>query len=110
MIWLALALCLSAWVLLCLAMDRHYAQVYKASRSNRHSIRTARILGWITLVVSFALAILARGWAHGPLYWLGGLTAAGTVVGTWLLPYWPRALIPAAWLLPLLALAAWLLS
>ena len=109
MIWLALALCLSAWTLLCLAMDRHYAQIYAAPRSSRHRIRTMRTLGWMVLALSFVLAVLASGWAHGPLYWLGGLTIAGAAVGAWLLPYWPRALVPAAWLLPLLAAVVWIL-
>lgn len=73
---------------LCLAMDRHHRQVI--GRAPRRGIVVAlRLAGATALVLSFAAAVAADGWALGPVAWFGGLTAAGLVL-ILLLPYRPR--------------------
>lgn len=96
-----------ALLALCLAMDRHHAQILhdKPGRSLRLLLRFA---GWSLLALALWLCSLAWGWAIGPVAWFGLLSAAALAL-VFLLPYAPRF---AAWLIvvgPLLALPPFLL-
>ncbi len=73
---------------LCLAMDRHHRQVVgRAVRPG--SALALRLAAGVALVLSFAAAVAADGWAFGPVAWFGVLTAAGLGL-ILLLPYRPR--------------------
>lgn len=110
MIWLALALSYSGFTALCLAMEKHQLELYGKDRASPQRIRMLRVLGWLLLAIAFALCVAVRGWAIGPVQWLGALTAGAAVLALWLLPYRPKAIVPAALAAPavgaLLALLA----
>jgi hypothetical protein len=54
--------------------------------------------------------VAARGWAIGPVLWLGTLTLSAVVLVLGLLPYRPQAIAPLAWSAPVVAgvLRVWL--
>jgi hypothetical protein len=104
-IWLALALSYSGFSALCLAMEKHHLELYGKDRTSPQRMQLLRGLGWLLLAVAFGLSVAARGWAIGPVQWLGALTAGAVVLALWLLPYRPKAIVPAALAAPVVGLA-----
>ena len=106
-LYLVFFVCYGGMLGLCLAMDRHHAQILHGRP--RPQVRTAlRAGGWLLLGVALWLCTLAWGWAVGPVAWFGLLSAAALGLA-FLLPYAPRF---AAWLAllgPLLTLPPFLL-
>ncbi|KAB7769736.1 DUF3325 domain-containing protein [Xanthomonas maliensis] len=103
-----LALNFSALVALCLAMDKHHVEV-RARTPTTAGAKRLRALGWLVLLLAFALAVHAQGWGIGSLLWLGTLTATAALLALWLLPYRRRLIVPAAVAAPLLAAVTTLL-
>jgi hypothetical protein len=98
--------CYAGWFALCLAMDRHHAQVLHGKPPHSRP-QLLRRLGWTLLGVALWLCTRTWGWAIGPVAWLGLLSAAAMGL-VFLLPYAPRF---AAWLVvigPLLTLPPFL--
>ncbi|GHH54119.1 MAG: DUF3325 domain-containing protein [Gammaproteobacteria bacterium] len=110
MIWLALALSYSGFAALCLAMEKHQLELYGKDRAGPRRMRALRAAGWLLLSVAFALCVVARGWAVGTVQWLGALTAGAAVLALWLLPYRPRAIVPAALAAPAVGMLLALLA
>lgn len=104
---LVLALVFSAFVALCLSMEKHQMDLHGAARASAPVMHRLSMAGWALTVCAFVVAVLARGWAIGPLLWLGAMTLSGIVVTFGLLPYRPRWLKPAALVMPVLALGLW---
>ncbi len=99
---LLLALNFSGFAALCLAMDKHQLKLRGRLLGTARS-RQLRVLGWLLLCVTFALAVHAQGWGIGAVLWLGTLTASAAVLSLWLLPYRRGAIVPAAVAAPVLA-------
>ncbi len=102
MMLLALGLSFAAFTALSLAMEKHQREL------QRGAARTSlwRWLGWGLLALAFAVCVADHGWAAGPVLWLGALTAAGLLLAFGLYPYRPRWIVPLAWALPVIGLAA----
>ncbi|XUP37280.1 DUF3325 domain-containing protein (plasmid) [Xanthomonas axonopodis pv. vasculorum] len=99
---LLLALNFSGLAVLCLAMDKHQQELCGLLLGTARS-RQLRVVGWLLLCLSFALAVHAQGWGIGTVLWLGTLTATAAVLSLWLLPYRRGAVVPAAVAAPVLA-------
>ena len=61
---LLLALNFSGFAALCLAMEKHQHEVRGRALGMTRS-RQLRALGWLLLLVTFALAVSAQGWGIG---------------------------------------------
>jgi Protein of unknown function (DUF3325) len=98
---IAFALTLAAMTILCVAMDKHSAQVWgrKPSTTQRVSLR---VLGWMLLAAACAFCVQAFGVGIGLVMWFGLLNVAGLLLA-FLLPYRPR-LLP--WIAAAVATAA----
>jgi len=107
---LALALAFSGLVALCLSMEKHQLDLHGGKRAGTAAMRRLRWTGWSLTMAAFAVAVAARGWTIGPLWWLGAMTVSGAVISFGLLPYRPRWVKPAALALPVIALVAMLLT
>ncbi|WDS37888.1 DUF3325 domain-containing protein [Pseudoxanthomonas sp.] len=107
---LAIALAFSSFVALCLSMEKHQMDLHGADRAGPAVMRRLRWAGWALTLAAFAVAVAARGWTIGPLWWLGAMTASGAVITFGLLPYRPRWVKPAALALPVIALVSMLLT
>jgi hypothetical protein len=107
---LAFALAFSAFVALCLSMEKHQMDLHGAKRADVAAMRRLRWAGWALTVAAFVVAIIARGWTIGPLWWLGTMTVSGIAITYGLLPYRPRWITPAALALPVVALVSMLLT
>jgi len=85
--WMTMALCFSGWLCLCLAMPKHYKQVW---RHERPALRQV-LKGWgvVSLCLSFVASVRSSGWSFGPVEWVGMLAATGLTL-VFLLPYAPR--------------------
>lgn len=103
---LALALCYAGMAGLCLAMDRHHAQVWKrdASTPARWGLRT---LGWLLLALALLPSVSAWGATVGVVVWLGFLSA-GALLLALLLPYAARPATALAGICAVLG-AVWLI-
>jgi hypothetical protein len=77
---------------LCLSMKRHHLAVLDAPVAPRRSL-LLRVLGWMGIGLSFALAVNGDGWNFGPVQWIGSITCAGLLV-VGVLSYRPRYLLP----------------
>lgn len=101
-VYLIFFVCYAAMLALCLAMDRHHAQVLhgKPARSRRLVLRA---VGWSLLAMALWLCSLAWGWAIGPVAWFGLLSASALALA-FLLPYAPRLAAGLSVLGPVLAL------
>jgi hypothetical protein len=108
-IWLALGLSFTGFTALCLAMEKHQLELYGKDRATPRRMRQLQVAGWLLLTATFALCVVARGWAIGPVQWLGTLTVTAVVLALWLVPYRPKAIVPAALAAPLVGLALALL-
>jgi hypothetical protein len=99
---LALALAYSGFCSLCLAMDRHHADLF----GTRPSAGRARLLywgGWTLLALALWLSIAAHGVAVGSVLWVGLLSVAAVTL-VLLLTYRPRLAAVAALATPPLAI------
>ncbi|WP_017165440.1 DUF3325 domain-containing protein [Xanthomonas phaseoli] len=92
---LLLALNFSGFAALCLAMDKHQQQLRGRLLGTTRS-RQLRVVGWLLLCLTFALAVHAQGWGIGAVLWLGTLTASAAVLAR-------GAIVPAAVAAPVLA-------
>ena len=81
-------LCYAGMAALCLAMDRHHAQVWgrDATPAARWGLRS---IGWVLLAAALVPCVLGWGGSVGTVVWLGFLSAGALcVVGC--LSYAPR--------------------
>ncbi len=102
MISFSLALCFSGFTTLCLAMSRHWSQVFGANKPAPRCL-PLQIGGGLILASALGLCIQAKGVSVGIVQWLVLLSlAAFVLVG--LLTYRPRMIIPLALGAPLLTL------
>ncbi|SAI68302.1 membrane protein [Bordetella ansorpii] len=87
----AAAFCLAyaGFSALCLAMDRHYEDVFDREIPRRHRL-LLRLMGWLGLALSLGACAAAWGWSYGTVEWVGILSLAGLLL-IWFLTYWPRA-------------------
>lgn len=79
---------------LCLAMDKHFSDLL-GRKPRPGQLRGLRLAGWLLLLVSLALSVHQRGWAHGLVEWIAVLMA-GVTVWVFGLPYQPRLLLGLA--------------
>ena len=98
---MAMGLSYSGMAGLCLAMDRHHAQVW--GRDVRQATRRVfQCLGWLLLALAILPCVQAWGVGVGTVAWFGFLSV-GALVLAGLLPYAPRF---AAGLAPVMAIGA----
>lgn len=77
---------------LCLAMPKHHhAMLGQGSLPPNPSLLLLllKIVGWVILGLSFAMAVDTAGWSFGPVQWIGCLAIGGLML-IFLLPYAPR--------------------
>ncbi|NBV16265.1 DUF3325 domain-containing protein [Janthinobacterium sp.] len=88
--FLVFALCYAGLSALCLAMDRHYADLHGRGAEPPAPLR--RRLQWtgsLALAAALAWAMHLAGGGYGLVYWVGSLTGCGLLL-IWLLPYAPH--------------------
>ena len=88
--FLVFALCYAGLSALCLAMDRHYADLHGRGAEPPAPLR--RRLQWtgsLALAAALAWAMHIAGGGYGLVYWVGSLTGCGLLL-IWLLPYAPH--------------------
>lgn len=79
MIAIALLFALVSFGAFGLATNEHFQRVAGRRHSGATRIRW-RAAAWLALAMSAAASIVARGWAFGPVWWLGiVMLAAGAV-------------------------------
>lgn len=102
MIVVALALAYAGMTAMCLAMRKHYRQIWNRDpvQAERNGLRIA---GWILLIISLGLCITGWGGSIGPVAWFGMLSVTGLIL-IFLLPYLPRLIVSLGVLAPLLSL------
>ncbi len=109
MIVLGLALPYAGFTALCLAMERHYEQVFGERRIPVGRRRMLRLTGTLLLMASPLPCLAVAGWGTGTVLWCGVLTMAALSL-TVLLPYAPRLAAALAPILPTLGLLGLLLG
>lgn len=85
---IGLLLAYAGMVALCLAMNRHYRQVFGDFPGSRLQLGL-RAAGTLVLLQSLAVSISQWGWTIGPTACFGLLTVAALLL-VFLLPYVPR--------------------
>lgn len=103
---LAIAVSFSAFTALSLAMEKHQLDLHGKAAAALPRRHAWRVLGWVLLTLAFGLCVWDRGWALGPLLWLGAMTVSGAALAFGLYPFRPRWITPLALALPVVALAA----
>lgn len=84
-----IALCYNGLLALCLAMPKHYRQLF--GRSSSDHVRWAlKIAGWSAMAGSLLSAIASNGWSFGPVEWIGMTSVTGVVL-IFLWPFRPQA-------------------
>lgn len=84
------ALCHAGFGALSVAMQRHYADMHGRGQEAPPALRRRlQAAGAGALVLAFGAAVLNAGGGHGPLVWLGGMTAAALALML-LLTYAPQ--------------------
>ncbi|RSZ60797.1 DUF3325 domain-containing protein [Massilia atriviolacea] len=84
------ALCHAGFGALSVAMDRHYADMHGRGQEPPPAVRQRlQAAGAAALALALAAAVLKAGGGHGPLVWLGGMTAAALAL-VLLLTYAPQ--------------------
>lgn len=73
---------------LCLAMDRHYEDVFQRALSRRLRLML-RVAGWSALALALCLSAGVWGWTYGLTEWVGMLSIAGLLL-IWILTYQPQ--------------------
>jgi hypothetical protein len=91
--WIELALSYNGLLALCLAMPKHYRQVFARSPGNT-PVHLFRLGGGLSLSTSLAAAGATNGWSFGPVEWIGMVAVTGLAL-VFMLPYVPRLV---AWL------------
>jgi hypothetical protein len=86
--WIELALSYNGLLAHCLAMPKHYRQVFTHEPAGINS-HLLRIGGWLVLMTSLAISIAVNGWSFGPVEWIGMLALTGLAL-VFMLPYVPR--------------------
>lgn len=107
--FLVFALCYAGLSCLCLAMDRHYADLHGRGAEPPPVLR--RRLQWggaLALAIGLAWAMHIAGGGYGTVLWIGSLTCCGLLL-IWLLPYAPQQAMRLARLIGGAALVAALL-
>jgi hypothetical protein len=88
--FLVFALCYAGLSSLCLAMDRHYADLHgRGTEPPAPLRRRLRWRGWLALAAGLAWAMHIAGGGYGFVCWVGSLTGCGLLL-IWLLPYAPH--------------------
>lgn len=108
MMLFAISLAFSGFIALCLGMEKHQMDLYGPARASATTMQRIGRIGWALTGASFAVAVFARGWAIGPVLWLGAMTLGGIAITYGLLPYRPHWIKPVAFALPALAAVLWL--
>jgi hypothetical protein len=88
MTFAAFCLAYAGFAALCLAMDRHYEDLFDRSITRRHRV-PLRWFGTLALTLSLWAAAQAYGWSYGVIEWIGMLALAGLAL-IWILTYRPR--------------------
>lgn len=89
----AFCLAYAGFAALCLAMDRHYEDVFDRAIPAHH--RTSlRLLGWTALALSLWASTAVWGWSYGTVEWIGILSFAGLIL-IWFVSYRPVAALSA---------------
>jgi Protein of unknown function (DUF3325) len=87
---IAFTLTLAAMTMLCVAMDKHRAQVWGQKPSSKQRL-SLRVLGWLLLAAACAFCMKAFGVGIGLVMWFALLNTAGLLLA-FVLPYRPRVL------------------
>lgn len=88
--FLVFALCYAGLSCLCLAMDRHYADLHGRGTEPPPLLRRRlQWAGWLALAFGLAWAMHTAGAGYGTVVWVGSLTCCGLLL-IWLLPYAPH--------------------
>ncbi|MEX0142881.1 DUF3325 domain-containing protein [Massilia sp. LMS1-1-1.1] len=104
--FLVFALCYAGLSSLCLAMDRHYADLHgRGAEPPAPLRRRLQWTGWLALAAALAWAMHIAGGGYGLVYWVGSLTGCGLLL-IWLLPYAPHQAIRLARMIGVAALLA----
>lgn len=104
------ALCYAGFGALSVAMQRHYADMHGRGQEAPPDLRRRlQAVGASALVLAFLAAVLKAGGGHGPLVWLGGMTAAALALML-LLTYAPQRVSLLAQAAGAIGLAALLLG
>jgi hypothetical protein len=96
-----IALCFSGFILLALAMERHFETVIGASPRRAQSAML-KVGGWAALILAATRSIQSDGPSVGLAIWVGELGIAATLVAL-LLTYGSRRVVLAAFVVGLLA-------
>ena len=104
------ALCHAGFGALSVAMQRHYADMHGRGQEAPPALRRRlQAAGAGALVLAFAAALLKAGAGHGPLIWLGGMTAAALALML-MLTYLPQKVARMAQAAGALGIAAFVLG
>jgi len=98
---IALFLTYCAFTLLCVAMPRHWQQLWPQQPSSKRQQQWLRLVGWLLLCTSAILCIYLKGPGNG-LVWFCGLLSASVFILALLLVYAPRLALALTLLGPLL--------
>ncbi|WP_447963639.1 DUF3325 domain-containing protein [Nitrospira sp. Ecomares 2.1] len=78
---------------LCLAMPKHFqVMLGKPFLPSSPSMLILKIVGWLILGLSFAMAVDTAGWSFGPVRWVGYLAIGGLTL-IFGLPFAPRLVL-----------------
>ncbi|PUA20867.1 DUF3325 domain-containing protein [Glaciimonas sp. PCH181] len=91
---IALGLAYGGMTSLCLAIDRHYGQVWGRALTTKPR-RCFHVLGWLLLALALWPCIEAWSPTVGVVVWIGCLSAAALLLAL-LLPYAPRLAVRLA--------------
>lgn len=81
---LLMLLCaLAGFALFGLADDDHYRKRTGRLPAGREK-RRLRIGGWIAIAAALPLAIVARGWVFGPVWWVAAVMLGAGAIFLWL--------------------------
>jgi len=104
--FLVFALCYAGLSSLCLAMDRHYADLHgRGAEPPAPLRRRLQWGGWLALAAGLAWAMHIAGGGYGLVYWIGSLTGCGLLL-IWLLPYAPHQAMRLARMIGVAAMLA----
>jgi hypothetical protein len=92
---LGFALAYAGFTGLCLAMERHYEQVFRSRKIPPLRRKLFVWGGWLLLAASLLPVVHALGWALGSVFWFGILNATALPLAM-LLCYAPRAALALA--------------
>ena len=82
------ALSYNGLLALCLAMPKHYRQIFAQAPAGG-CVYLFRLGGWLSLSISLVASIATNGWSFGPVEWTGMVALTGLAL-VLMLPYLPR--------------------